>query len=405
MKYIHFVIICICIFFLCVSPAAGLKTKTMIHYSEPAVSVRDEISLEQGYSFRVLDMNSKSGDILIGLYLNGEEVDLDDNLAKEDEPLEYVRSVIEDEDEDDEAEIDYFILRITPEGSVKKSDGVLYSTIHIEQYLDPVEDIDDYLILDKSYSLESDSELELAGLYTLEVTDADDNEVSLELRLNGRLLKEDKVEEGDYFYYSVYSDTGPQAIFLANVKSFFETDTGITVFLNHVSLQQDAVSGNSDVPESIDLDVTSPVGGELKAGRIAIIDYYLDNSYSEVRILIDGEVLDSRNEISAGTYKAVTEELDAGIHKATLMTIDDDDDISYYSEEFSVSVNIQDNITGSIAELASSAAESLENNNRSANVSSGLTVPSLPSDISNILSLIVTVGVFIVFIWFFRKFM
>lgn len=401
MKYIHCVIICICIFFLCVSPAAGLKTKAMIHYSEPDVSVGDKISLEQGYSFKIVDMNSKSGDVIIKLYLNGKEVELDEDIAREDEPLEYIRSVGEDDDE----EVDYFILRITPEGSVKTSGGESYTTIHIEQYLDPEEDTDDHMILDESYSLESDDELELAGLYTLELTDVDDDEVTLELRRDGRLLKEEEVGEDEYFYYSVYPDEGPKTIFLANVKGFFERDDHTTVFLNHVSLQQDTVSGNTDVPESIDLDVVSPVGGGLKAGRIAIIDYYLDDSYSEVRILVDGEVLDSRNEVSAGTYKAVTEELDAGIHKATLMTIDDDDDISYYSEEFSVSVNIQENITGSIAELASSAAGSLEKNNRSENVSSGLTVPSLPSDISNMLSLIVTVGVFIVFIWFFRKFM
>ncbi|WP_406656433.1 hypothetical protein V7O62_11300 [Methanolobus sp. ZRKC2] len=405
MKYIHFVIICICVVFLCVSPVAGLETKTMIHYSEPDVSVRDEIFLEQGYSLRVLDMNSKSGDVWISLYLNGEEIELDDNFAKEDDSLEYIRSVIVDEDEDDETEIDYFILRITPEGSVKNSDGKLYSTIYIEQYLDPVEDVDDYLILDKSYSLKKGDELELAGLYTIEATDVDDDELSLELRLNGKLLKEDKVEEGEYFHYSVYSDTGPQTIFLANVKGFFETDEGITVFLNHVLLQQDTVSGNTGVPESIDIDVESPVDGGLKAGRVAIINYYLDESYSEVRILIDGEVMDSRNQVSPGTYKAVTGELDAGIHKATLMTIDDDDDASYYSEEFSVSVNIKDNITESIVEFASSAAEGFEKDNSSTNVSSKLPVPSLPSDVSNALSLIVTIGVFIIFIWFFRKFM
>ncbi|WP_094226795.1 hypothetical protein [Methanolobus psychrotolerans] len=407
MKYIHFVIICICLFVLWTSPAAGVRTEAMIHYSEPAVSVQDEIFMEQGYSFKVVDMNSKSGDIWVELYLNGEEIELDTNFAKEEDPFEYVRSVVENEDGEEENEVDYFILRITPEGSVKKSDGVVYSTIYIEQYLDPMEDVDDYLILDKSYTLKDDSELELSALYTLQAIDVDDGEVSLELRLNGKLLKEDEVEEGNYFYYTVYSDGQPRTVFLANIKAFFQTDDTITVFLKHVSLQQDPISVTADVlPDGIDIDVVSPVDGGLKAGRIAIIRYYVDESFPEVRILVDGELTDSRKYVTPGTYKTVTEELDAGVHKATLMLIDADNEISYYSEEFSVSVNIRDNITESIAGIASSAAESLGKDNGSANNSSNFSLPSLPSasNVSSVISLIVTAGVFVVFFLFFKKF-
>ncbi len=409
MKYIHFVIICICLLSAFSSPAAGVRTNAMIHYSEIDVMVGDEVFLEQGYSFKVLDMNSNNGDIWIELYLNGEKIDLDDDFAKEDDPLEYVRSVTEDEDDEDDKEIDYFILRITPEDDdVTVSDDTVYSTIYIEQYIDPVEDVDDYLILDKSYSMKSDSELELADLYTLEVKDIDDDEVSLELRLNGELLKEDEVKEGEYFYYTVCKSTEPQTIFLANVEAFFETDDDITVFLDHLSLQQNSISHGSDTPEGIGIRVESPVGGGLKAGRLAIITYYLDDSFSESRILVDGELLDTRKEVSSGTYKAVTDELDAGIHKVTLVTIDEEDDISHYSEEFSVSVNIKDNITESIAELASSAAEGLgkEKDNSSSGASSDLSLPSVPSEsnISSAISLIVTAGVFIIFFGFFKKF-
>ena len=408
MKYIHFVIIFVCLLVLCISPVSGVRTEAMIHYSEPAVNVQDEIFLEQGYSFKVVDMNSKSGDILIELYLNGEKVDLDDNFAKEEDPVEYVRSVVEDED-DEEAEVEYFILRITPKGSVKESDGVLYSTIYIEQYIDPVEEVDDYLILDKSYTLKEDSELELSALYTLEAIGVDDGEVSLQLSLNGKLLKEDEVEEGKYFYYTVYSDEQPRTIFLANVKAFFETDDSITVFLKHVSLQQNSISDDDeDLPDGIDINVESPVDGGLKAGRIAIISYYIDESFPEVRIMVDGELVDSRKDVSSGMYKAVTDELGPGIHKATLMVIDDADDISYYSEEFSVSVNIKDNITESIIEIANSATESLGKNNSSSSSdnSTDLSLPSLPSssNISSMLSLIVTTGVFVVFFMFFKKF-
>jgi hypothetical protein len=400
-----------------VSPASGVTTKTLIHYSEPQVTVQDEIFLEQGYSFKVLDMNSKSGDIWIELYLNGEEVELDDNFAREDEPLEYIRSVVEDED-DDEEEVDYFILRITTDGDVDKEDGVVYSTIYVEQYMDPVEDIEDYLLLDKSYSLKTDSEMELSGIYTLEATDVDDDEVTLELRLDGKLLKEDEVEADDYFYYTVYSDGNPETLFLANVKAFFESGDEVTVFINHVSLKQSHSISSDELPDGLDIDVSSPVDGGLKAGRIAIVSYSLDESFSEVRILVDGEVLDSRHNVSSGVYKAVTDEMDAGIHKATLITINEDDESSYYSEEFSVSVNIKDNITESIAKIANTAATEISNTynlttNSSADTEessqsqdSDVSISSWTSStgVSNAVSLIVTAGVFLLFFKFFNKF-
>jgi hypothetical protein len=404
MKYIHFVMVCVCLLVLCVSPVSGVETETIIHYSEPAVSVQDKITLEQGYSFKVVDMNSKSGDVMIELYLNGEEIDLGNNFAAEDNPLEYVRSVADDDDE----EVDYFIMRITPKGSVKESDGKYYSIIYIEQYLDPVEDIDEYLILGESYSFKSDSDFKLANSYTLDVAGIEDNELSLELRLNGKLLKEDDVEEGEYFYYTVYSGNQPDTIFLANVKAFIESDVSTTVFLKQVSLKQNSKSvpdkDAAAVPEEIDIDVESPVGGDLKAGSIAIITYGVDEAFTEVRILVDGEFVDSRNDVSKGTYKAVTGEMDAGIHDVMLIMIDGED-FSYYSEDFSVSVNIKDNITESIAGIASSAAESIVRDNSSSNVSFNSSMPSTSgSSISNVISLIVTVGVFVVFFVFYNKF-
>ncbi|MDK2825186.1 MAG: hypothetical protein PWQ44_362 [Methanolobus sp.] len=427
MKYIHFVIISVCILLLCVSPASGVRTKTMIHYSEPQVTVQDEIFLEQGYSFKVLDMNSNSGDIWIELYLNGEEVELDNNFAKENEPLEYVRSVVEDEDDGEGTEVDYFILRITPEGDVDEENGVVYSTIYVEQYMDPVEDVEDYLLLDKSYSLKLDSEMELSDLYTLEATDVDDDKVTLELRLNEKLLKEDDVGEDEYFYYTVYFDGNPETLFLANVKAFFETDDEVSVFLNHVSLKQSQVTTSDEVLDGLDIDVSSPVDGGLKAGRIAIVSYSLNESFSEVRILVDGEVLDARYNVSPGVYKAVSDEMDAGIHKATLVTINNDEP-SYYSEDFSVSVNIKDNITESIVQFANTAATeisktynltsnmsgsgdsikeaSVDSEEPSGSKEAGSSLPSWTSStgVSNAVSIIVTAGVFLLFFTFFNKF-
>ncbi|MBP1908071.1 hypothetical protein [Methanolobus bombayensis] len=426
MKYIRFVIIFVCLFLLCLSPASGASTKTMVHYSEPQVTVQDEIYLEQGYSFRVVDMNSNSGDLWISLYLNGEEIELDDNFAKEGEPLEYIRSVVEDEDDDEEKEVDYFILRITPAGDVDEEDGVVYSNVYVEQYMDPVEDVEDYLLLDKSYSLKMDSGLELAGLYTLDATDVDDDEVTLELRLDGKLLREDDIKEDEYFYYTVYSGGNPQTLFLASVKAFFESEDEVTVFLNHVSLKQSQVFSSDELPDGLDIDVSSPVDGGLKAGRIAIVSYSLNDSFSEVRILVDGEFLDSRSNVSPGVYKAVSDELDAGIHKVTLVTINGDAESSYYSEDFSVSVNIRDNITESIVEIASSAADEIKKTynstsdesesddtvkasaddtaESSGSPASGLATWSSSTGVSNAVSLVITVAVFLIFFLFFNKF-
>jgi hypothetical protein len=121
--------------------------------------------------------------------------------------------------------------------------------------------------------------------------------------------------------------------------------------------------------------------------------------------MVDGEFVDSRRYVNPGIYKTVTDELDAGVHKATLMTIDEDDEISYYSEDFSVSVNIKENITESIIKMKNSATEGIGNEKTSGR-SANLTMPSLPStsNISNIVSLFVTVGVFVVFVIFFNKF-
>ncbi|MEZ5334670.1 MAG: hypothetical protein R2741_05240 [Methanolobus sp.] len=409
MKYIHFVIVLICLLAVGIYPASALETEAMIHYSEPAVNAGDEITLEQGYSMKISDLNSKSGDVMLKLYLNGEEVDLDDNFASDDDPMEYVRTVTDDDDD----EMEYLVLRVTPKGTVKESGGDYYSTIYIEQYLDPVENIDDYLILDESYSFESDRGLELADIYEIEVTGTEDNKLLMELILNDDVVVMDEVGEDEYFYYTTYKGNQPNAVLLARVKAYIEGDDSITVFLDQVSVKQISKSrDDGDVPDDIDIEVASPVAGGLKAGRVAIITYDLDEAFTEVRILVDGEFLDSRNDVSKGSYKAVTDELDAGIHTVMLIMIDGEA-FSYYSEDFSVSVNIKDNISGSISEMADSAVDSISGK---ANVSVNTTENSsddVPeesgseksgSGFSNVVSLLVTAGVFVVFFVFYNKF-
>ena len=195
-----------------------------------------------------------------------------------------------------------------------------------------------------------------------------------------------------------------------------------------MSLKQIQVTSSDELPDGLDIDVSSPVDGGLKAGRIAIVSYSLNESYSEVRILVDGEILDSRYNASPGVYKAVTDEMNSGIHKATLVAINEDDDTSYYSEDFSVSVNIKDNITESIVELANTAATEISKTyNITSNISksddsikdsssdteessdtkdsvSSLSSWTSSTGVSNAVSLIVTAGVFLLFFTFFNKF-
>jgi len=75
MRYIHFVLVGLCIVLSAfVSPAYGTEANAMIHYSETFVEIQDELALEQGYSIKVLDISPTNGNSWIELYLNGSQI-------------------------------------------------------------------------------------------------------------------------------------------------------------------------------------------------------------------------------------------------------------------------------------------------------------------------------------------
>ncbi|MDF1534683.1 MAG: hypothetical protein P1P69_09325, partial [Methanosarcinaceae archaeon] len=141
MKYIHFVLVGLCIVLSAfVTPAYGAEVNAMIHYSETFMNIQDELLFEQGYSIKVADINPTNGDSWLELYLNGIKVDSDMQFAKENAPFEYIRTVTDKND--DKKETDYLIIRIT---SIKVEKEPLSVKLKIEQFLDPELDAAEYL--------------------------------------------------------------------------------------------------------------------------------------------------------------------------------------------------------------------------------------------------------------------
>ncbi|MDO9517239.1 MAG: S-layer protein domain-containing protein [Methanosarcinaceae archaeon] len=350
MKYIHFVLVGLCIVLsIFVTPAYGAEVNAMIHYSETFVKMYDELALEQGYSIKIIDIGPTSGDSWIELYLNNNKIDTNVYFAKENAPYEYIRTVI-DEDDEEKKETDYLIIRITPIEVVKEPLSV---KLQIEQFLDPELDAAEYLILDKSKSIKIGTPLNLEEEYTLEASNLKDNTVTLTLSKNGYPVKEEKeVEKGDMFTYSKTVDGKPITIFIAKLDTFFEGTDSETVFLKQVSQRADVV---------VESDATITIKGASSAiirdGGIAIISYTIENEdISEVKVLLDGEQIDHRSGLSTGTYSTVTETLNAGIHEVVLTTVASDGTMSTHTKTFTVEASIA-------AETASDIIEKISEDN------------------------------------------
>jgi len=242
MGYIRFVFICaIVMMFLLSSPVhcATEEEKALIYYSEDTLNAGDIVQLEQGYSFKLVDANEDSGDILVKVYHNGEEIDVGDSFGDEDSPFEYIITIKEvDGDDDEEEEIDYIVIRITPADFDEKDDSI-YVEVEIEQFLDPEQDDDDFLTLDSSMSVKVGETLSLDGGYALNASDMEDDSVVLELSKDGKSLKKEELEIDDIFSYSKTVDDSTRTIFIGRVNKFFESSTGSTVILKDVTQRAD----------------------------------------------------------------------------------------------------------------------------------------------------------------------
>ncbi|MCL7411839.1 MAG: hypothetical protein M8350_08590 [Methanosarcinaceae archaeon] len=358
MKYIHFVLVGLCIVLSAfVTPAYGAEVNAMIHYSETFMNIQDELLFEQGYSIKVADINPTNGDSWLELYLNGIKVDSDMQFAKENAPFEYIRTVTDKND--DKKETDYLIIRIT---SIKVEKEPLSVKLKIEQFLDPELDAAEYLILDKSRTVKIGTPLELEEEYTLEASDLTDTSVTLTLSKNGYPVKEKKeTKEGDMFTYSKTVGDKTITIFIAKLDTFFVGTDSEMVFLKQVSQRADVI-----VESYVTIAIKGASSTKIRDGDIAIISYTIENEdISEVKVLLDGEQIDYRSGISTSTYSTVTETLNAGVHKVVLTTVASDGTMSTHTKTFTVEASIAAEAAGLAAETASDMAGKIGEDNES----------------------------------------
>lgn len=352
MRYIHFVLVGLCIVLSAfVSPAYGAEVNAMIHYSEKFVEIKDELALEQGYSVKVIDINSENGDSWLELYLNGNKIDTDAYFAKKNAPFEYIRTVTdEDDEEEDDEETDYLIIRITPIEVVEEPISV---ELKVEQFLDTELDAAEYIILDETKSIRIGTPLELEEEHILEASGLDDTSVTLTLSKNGYPIKEEEVEKGDMFTYSKTVDGKVITIFIAKFDDFFVGADSEVIFLEQVSQRANII---------IESDATITIEGadsaKIRAGDFAIISYTIENEdISEVKVLLDGEQIDHRSGISTGTtYSTVNKTSNAGIHEVVLTAVASDGTMSTHTKAFTVEASIASEAAGLAAEVASEAA-------------------------------------------------
>ncbi len=247
MRYIRFVFICAMILLsLLPSPVyCSTEEKAMIYYSEETLTAGDTVQLEQDYSFKLMDASEDSGDILVKVYYKEEEIDIGDSFGDEDNPFEYIVTIKEEDEDEEEEEIDYLVIRITPVDFDDKDDSISVD-VEIEQFLDPEQDDDDFLMLDTSKSVKVGETLPLEEGYTLDANDMEDDSVIIELSKDGKSLKKEELEVDDIFSYSKSVDNSARTIFIARVSKFFESSTSSTVILKDVTQRPDLEKSDAE---------------------------------------------------------------------------------------------------------------------------------------------------------------
>ncbi|APH38450.1 S-layer protein domain-containing protein [Methanohalophilus halophilus] len=312
MKYIRFAIAVICVFtFFCGFASAAEEMEEQIQHAETIVSIGDEIELEQGYTADIVDVNIDNGELWLKLYLDGEKVE--EGFVKKNNPFRYVRTI---EEEDDE-ETDYLIFNFSLQGT-KKGNGETSSEILIKQYRDPEIDLDKYLVLDKTVSLDIGSEVDLKEDYTIEASELDENTVTITLRKNGNVVKEEEyMEEGDVFVYTRTKGDRIMTIFMGKVGSIFEGEDTDVVFLENVVQRTD-----TDIGEGIQIEIDVPA--ENPENEKIIIHYTLNDDADTVEVYMEGDLIDTRQNLDEGTYPAIIEELSNGEYNIEVKAITSD---------------------------------------------------------------------------------
>lgn len=353
MKYIHFVLVVLCIVLTAfVTPACAAEVNAMIYYSENFINPLSDFSLGQGYSIKVIDISPVNGMSMIDLYLDGKKIDSDMQFAKEDMPFEYIKTVIDE----DGKEIDFLVIRITP---IEVVDNPLSVKFKTEQFLDPELKAAEYLILDKTKSITIGTPLELEEDYTLKASDLTNTSIILTLSKNGHSVKEEKLEKGDMFTYSKTVNGKVITVFIAKLYNFFVGTDSEVVFLKQVSQRADVVVESSTI-DSVIITVENANSNKLRDGDLGIIRYTIENEgISEINILLDSEQVDHRSSVEIGTYSTVIETLNAGIHEVVVTTVANDGTMLTHTKIFTVEASIASEAVGFAANVASEAASDI----------------------------------------------
>jgi hypothetical protein len=416
MRYIYFVLIALVLSGFASTTVSAQESGVMIHYCKDSLDIGDTYSLEQGYSFKVRDINDGTGNSWIELYFNGEKVDTHDQFSKENDPFEYRKTVTENGDEKQ-----HLIIRITPVELIKTSNDVSVK-YKIEQYLDPEIKTDNYLIIDDTESVNNINPLELENNYTFHVGYFGQESAVLTLKKDGSTVKETETNVGDYFAYTKKTSTGSTTIFLAKLSELFTSKDYNTVFLENIILRKDY---NFDSGPGIDSDITLNTkikdldGDGLTSGDKAIVSYTLKNgNFSEVEVELDGKQIDFRNDVDSGTYVALTGNLTGGVHNTTITAVSEEGVNKKQTIEFVVkstsdnsnelSLNLSDNSSkmgNKLKNLAGSVFDKLTTNNSEINSSinsegSNSVGISENSGLITALSAVITVVVFSILAFF-----
>ncbi|NPE31110.1 hypothetical protein HNV12_24770 [Methanococcoides sp. SA1] len=324
---------------LAITPATALDpTEPIIHYSESVIDIGTKLTLDQGYTLHISDINENDGDIWVEVLRDGKVVKDGDGAGQEDEPFEYILTVeAEDADEEDE---EYLVFRVTPKDVVSKDPAS--AKIRIEQFRNPEEDLNDHLIYDDSRSFNIGEELDLEEGFSLKASNYDDEDetITLTLEKNGHLVKEiNDMERGEIFSHYKTVEGEMTTIVIAIVYEFFDSSETI-VFLKEVSQREDIII-ESNVEITVDV---------IQEKKLAIIYYELDNDASEIKVYVDDELIDIRKEVDEGKHPAVAEEMDEGTHEVTITIVSEDGSVS--SEDSSFTIEKSNSITETIKETS-----------------------------------------------------
>lgn len=312
MKYIRFAIAVICVFtFFCGFASAAEEMEEQIQHAETIVSIGDEIELEQGYTADIVDVNSDSGELWLKLYLEGEKVE--EGFVKENNPYRYLKTI----EEEDNEETEYLIFNFSLQGT-KKENGETSSEILIKQYRDPEIDLENYLILDKTVSMDIGSQRDLKEDYTIEASELDEDTVTITLRKNGNVVKEEEnMEEGDVFIYTRTNGDRIMTVFMGTVGSIFEGEDSDVVFLENVA-QRTYVDTGEGIQIEIDVPAENPENEKI------IIYYTLNGNADTVEVYLEGDLIDTRQNLGEGTYPAAIEELSNGEYNIEVKAVTSD---------------------------------------------------------------------------------